>query len=1146
LSLTPFRFKLVTGMPPEIRTGEIVAGFRVESFLGAGAMGTVYLAEETSTGRHVALKLLAPELARDERFRRRFLRETELAASLDHPHVVPTLASGEQDGTLFLAMAYVEGSDLRKLLRREGRLEPRRALELIEQVAGALDAAHAAGLVHRDVKPGNILVAHDAEGEHAYVCDFGLARHVSSVSSLTSDRGFVGTIDYVPPEQIEGGTIDGRADVYSLGCVLYECLAGAGPFDRDSELSVLFAHLNDPPPRLTDLRPELPVAFDSVFETALAKSPGDRYGTCSELVSAGRAALRGEVLARRRRHGRRAVIVAAALLAAAAAAAAGILLSRAEPARRRGLPTLPLHANALNLIDARSPRLTRTVGYGTRLAASFPAVDVSFTKRSAWLLLVGKQRLVRYDLATRKPAGVVGLPWQPGSRMVAGGGSIWVTQDGGSSVWGIDARTGKVRRRFSFAGDSGTGIAYGDGSLWLARAPGIVRVDPDTGDIISRVSTPGQPGATRWLTFGDGALWMVRGDNGLVLKVDPATNKIAHETPLHGYASDLALGDGFVWVSIVPDGIAFKLTEDDLSVQGSSKIGPDPERISAGDGYLWIANTAAKTVSRLTLASGSRTSYATHSEPTTVAYHGHLVWTGAAAEPSPLPPLSGQELRISTPGQSFDTDSAHAGGPLSEQYLYATCANLLDYPDSSGQDGTQLRPEIAEAMPTVSNGGRTYTFRIRPGFRFSPPSNEPVTAQTFRHTIERTLAPDQQHGWPFGGDIAGAAAYSAGNAQHISGIAVRGNSLSITLVRRSGDFLTRISMPNFCPVPLEKSTSPSGAIASAGPYYVSASSSDRIVLVRNPNYKGNRPRRSARIVYTSYIPTPQAVALTDKGEVDYLPSDFDNYSLLTAGGLLDGRYGPRSAAARAGDQRYYREPIPMIDDLVFNARRPLFHNARLRRAVNFALNRRALSAAFYDDPYDQLLPPGVPGRHTRPFYPLEPNLATARRLAGRHARHAVLYACTPQPRVTAIVRENLARIGIAVSIVESTRCLEGHDPQSDRADLVLSGLGLGPADRDPTPFFDMAIDGAYNFPTPGPGPWTSRSFQTRLKRARALRGAAHVAAYAKLQDELMREAPIAVFGSFVAPEYFSPKVGCKVFQAEYRVADLGQLCVRRD
>src|SRR5947207_1955945 len=342
-------------MPLQVRTGAVLAGFRLKSLLGEGAMGTVYLAEETTTGRRVALKLLAPELARDERFRRRFLRETELAANLDHPHVVTTLASGEEDETLYLAMAYVDGPDLRALLRRTGRLEPERALDLVEQVAGALDAAHAAGLVHRDVKPGNILVAATPEGEDAYVCDFGLARHVSSVSSLTSDRGFVGTIDYVPPEQIEGGTVDRRADVYSLGCVLYECLAGARPFDRDSELSVLFAHLNDPPPRLTDLRPDLPDAFDTVFETALSKSPGDRYTTCGELAAAARAALRGEVLQRRRRRSR--ILVAAAIVAAAGAATAGVLLTRSEPARHgQALRRLALRPNALNLVDARTAR----------------------------------------------------------------------------------------------------------------------------------------------------------------------------------------------------------------------------------------------------------------------------------------------------------------------------------------------------------------------------------------------------------------------------------------------------------------------------------------------------------------------------------------------------------------------------------------------------------------------------------------------------------------------------------------------------------------------------------------------------------------------------------------------------------------------
>src|SRR5213079_2251843 len=245
--------------------------------------------------------------------------------------------------------AYVEGSDVRQLLLREGRLEPERAVSLVGQVASALDAAGRAGLVHRDVKPGNILVATGAEGEHAYICDFGLARHVSSVSSLTGERGFIGTIDYVPPEQIEGGEIDGRADVYSLGCLLFECLAGTPPFARDSELSVVFAHLNEPPPRLSDERPDLPEAFDAVFATALAKSPDDRYDTCGELAQAARAALAGKVVARRRVRRRRLAVAAAAMLLTAAAIAAALVATGGTSRSER--VQIPLAPNAVSLID---------------------------------------------------------------------------------------------------------------------------------------------------------------------------------------------------------------------------------------------------------------------------------------------------------------------------------------------------------------------------------------------------------------------------------------------------------------------------------------------------------------------------------------------------------------------------------------------------------------------------------------------------------------------------------------------------------------------------------------------------------------------------------------------------------------------------
>ena len=302
-------------MPEQVTTGATVAGFLVEELIGEGATGHVYRASSREHPR-VALKLLAPELARDERFRQRFLRESRLAGRLEHPHIVPVLDAGEEDGVLYLAMRLVDGPDLREILRRQARLDPVQALALVGQVADALDAAHRAGLVHRDVKPANVLL----EGEHAYLCDFGLARHVSSVSSLTTDRGFVGTIDYIPPEQIEGARIDRRADVYSLACVLFECLAGARPFDRESDLGTVFAHLNEPPPRVSEIRRELPQELDTVFSTALAKAREERYASCGELVAAVRAGLAGKTLAPGRPR-RRLLRAAAGGLAAALAAA---------------------------------------------------------------------------------------------------------------------------------------------------------------------------------------------------------------------------------------------------------------------------------------------------------------------------------------------------------------------------------------------------------------------------------------------------------------------------------------------------------------------------------------------------------------------------------------------------------------------------------------------------------------------------------------------------------------------------------------------------------------------------------------------------------------------------------------------------------
>ena len=270
------------------RVGTELAGYRIESLLGVGGMSVVYLAEDLRLKRKVALKLLASSLAGDESFRERFLHESELAASIDHPNIVPIYEAGTTEELLYIAMRYVEGRDLKERLQR-GRLDPSDAIGVVAQVASALDAAHARGLVHRDVKPSNVLLDTGARpdgADHIYLADFGITRRVSEAPGIGEYGSLMGTPDYVAPEQIAGEEVDGRADVYSLGCVLYECLVGTPPFRRDSELAVVFAQLEVEPPVPSELRPELPAALDAVIARALAKEPEERYPTCRELARA--------------------------------------------------------------------------------------------------------------------------------------------------------------------------------------------------------------------------------------------------------------------------------------------------------------------------------------------------------------------------------------------------------------------------------------------------------------------------------------------------------------------------------------------------------------------------------------------------------------------------------------------------------------------------------------------------------------------------------------------------------------------------------------------------------------------------------------------------------------------------------------------
>jgi hypothetical protein len=282
-------------MPELPLVGDEFAGFRMRAVLGRGGMSVVYQAENPRLGSVIALKVLAPELATDDAFRAQFLEESRIAASLNHPNVIPIYDVGSSGALLYIAMRYVSGTDLRQMIRKRGRILPATALSLVGQAARALDAAHRRGLVHRDVKPGNLLIERgiDDEPDHVYLADFGITKHAMSRSGLTSTGQFRGTVDYVAPEQILGVSVLGPADQYSLGCVMYECLTGRVPFEKDLDAAIIWAHVEESPTLPTDLRPELPTAVNDVFSRVLAKQSGDRYGSCHEFIEAMRVALGG-------------------------------------------------------------------------------------------------------------------------------------------------------------------------------------------------------------------------------------------------------------------------------------------------------------------------------------------------------------------------------------------------------------------------------------------------------------------------------------------------------------------------------------------------------------------------------------------------------------------------------------------------------------------------------------------------------------------------------------------------------------------------------------------------------------------------------------------------------------------------------------
>jgi hypothetical protein len=571
------------------RIGSELFGYRIEDLLGRGGMSVVYRAHDLALDRKVALKLLAPELAGDERFRSRFLRESRMAASLDHPNVIPIYEAGESEGLLCIAMRFVEGTDLRRLLREEGALEPERALDYCAQVASALDAAHTRGLVHRDVKPSNVLVA---GGGHCYLADFGLTLDAEDRHDLTLTGQILGSVDYAAPEQIEGKTVDGRADVYSLGCLLYECLTGSVPFPKDSELAVLWAHVNEPPPRLAS-----DPALGAVVKKALAKDPDDRYQTCGALVEAARAALpRAEPAARRRR-----LPLVAAAIVLLGGLAAGLALALTG-GTSRPKPNLTVRDNTLVRIDSAKNKVVAVTAVGLPTRDLPAAGDVAVGGGIVWAYNWQDHEVYAIDARTNEEKRRVGIggSWTSyhGNSIAAGAGGAWVlsSEVGGSGGVLTFVRPGLEDLVRITLGYDLLAVAAGSDSVWVAASNPtrevILRIDPGTGRVRTIPLTGNVDVAS--IAVGDGAVWVLQ--SGLISRLDPATGRVTRRLRLPAWnVGQIAAGRAGVWATMeLPDGENV-LAHVDTGRWRLSKLIHEPSvfsdtpltRLAVGDDAVW-------------------------------------------------------------------------------------------------------------------------------------------------------------------------------------------------------------------------------------------------------------------------------------------------------------------------------------------------------------------------------------------------------------------------------------------------------------------------------------------------------------------------------------------------------------------------------
>jgi DNA-binding beta-propeller fold protein YncE/predicted Ser/Thr protein kinase len=560
--------------------GSTVAGYRIDGLLARGGMGVVYRATHLGLERPVALKVISRDLADREGFRERFLRESRLAASLDHPAVVPVYDSREVDGELIVAMRLVDGGDLRRLLDREGALEPARALALLGQVAEALDTAHAAGIVHRDVKPHNVLV----EGDRAFLTDFGLAK---ALGESTGDASVVGTAHYMSPEQWRGEAVGPATDVYSLGCVLYESLTGVVPFAR----------------RKTDVEPEVPEGMSAVIERAVASEPERRYGSAGALIAAARER-EGAAMATTRvlsqPPGASPREQATAPLAPATGGRGLLRGRRVAWAAATLAAVAALAVLALLLFDGDGVDVSEPIPIGTA------PLRVAAGKEGVWVTSERDGTVTRLDSDSGERVWRVSLPGAGPSGVAIGGRWLWVTDPSHGELLRLDPDDGRLLQTIDVGGTPGP-IALGGGRVWVAdeRGAGIVAVNAEGGRVYRRGLPP--RAAPLRLAVGAGGLWASSASTGAVRRIDLSSLGVGEPIPVGRGPAGVTVAGGLVWVA---NSRSDTVSRVDPSIHAPLRdpveIGGRPGGIDSGTGLVWVASSLDDTVTRLEIESGEQ------------------------------------------------------------------------------------------------------------------------------------------------------------------------------------------------------------------------------------------------------------------------------------------------------------------------------------------------------------------------------------------------------------------------------------------------------------------------------------------------------------------------------------------------------------